>query len=248
MTAFKPGDVVRLKSGGPAMTVNKIIDDGVHCKWCSGRPNHKTESSVFAPKTLEAVLHFDQAMGCYCFEKVASDDVPFDIRDRTHEVVEFVRDGLRLPSSPKVVWIRPALPDVAADKLKVWINSGQPGELPILRFKEDITEGCTPRLPEDEVWIRSDISDLRTIEFIAAHETRHYWQKVKCIDVFNDWCRAESDAYAYAYDAQAQYLTMKAELTSELQADIHRKSEWKRSVLSELCPNVQFTILDASCK
>lgn len=32
--AFKPGDVVKLKSGGPKMTVAKIDNDGsVDCEW-----------------------------------------------------------------------------------------------------------------------------------------------------------------------------------------------------------------------
>jgi uncharacterized protein YodC (DUF2158 family) len=30
---FKPGDVVELKSGGPAMTVLAVKEDGVHCLW-----------------------------------------------------------------------------------------------------------------------------------------------------------------------------------------------------------------------
>ena len=30
---FEPGDVVELKSGGPAMTVIGVKEDGVHCMW-----------------------------------------------------------------------------------------------------------------------------------------------------------------------------------------------------------------------
>ena len=30
---FEPGDVVELKSGGPAMTVIEVKEDGVHCIW-----------------------------------------------------------------------------------------------------------------------------------------------------------------------------------------------------------------------
>jgi uncharacterized protein YodC (DUF2158 family) len=30
---LEPGDVVALKSGGPAMTVIGVKDDGVHCLW-----------------------------------------------------------------------------------------------------------------------------------------------------------------------------------------------------------------------
>jgi uncharacterized protein YodC (DUF2158 family) len=30
---LEPGDVVRMKSGGPGMTVVAVKDDGVHCIW-----------------------------------------------------------------------------------------------------------------------------------------------------------------------------------------------------------------------
>lgn len=30
---FEPGDVVKLKSGGPSMTVVAVKSDGVHCLW-----------------------------------------------------------------------------------------------------------------------------------------------------------------------------------------------------------------------
>ena len=34
---FKPGDVVQLKSGGPAMTVGgKVAEDSVRCHWFDG--------------------------------------------------------------------------------------------------------------------------------------------------------------------------------------------------------------------
>lgn len=36
--AFVIGDVVALKSGGPAMTVVERTADGIVCRWVSGRP------------------------------------------------------------------------------------------------------------------------------------------------------------------------------------------------------------------
>jgi uncharacterized protein YodC (DUF2158 family) len=31
--SLQPGDVVRLKSGGPGMTIVAVKDDGIHCIW-----------------------------------------------------------------------------------------------------------------------------------------------------------------------------------------------------------------------
>lgn len=50
---FKPGDVVRLKSGGPNMTVSFEEDDSVACQWFSGAKLDKLEHARFAPATLE---------------------------------------------------------------------------------------------------------------------------------------------------------------------------------------------------
>ena len=38
---FKPGDTVRLKSGGPAMTVKAIEGDWVSCDWFEGSKKHE---------------------------------------------------------------------------------------------------------------------------------------------------------------------------------------------------------------
>lgn len=49
--SFKPGDVVRLKSGGPAMTVEQIASSGrVVCKWFEGKD---LKIHLFVADTLE---------------------------------------------------------------------------------------------------------------------------------------------------------------------------------------------------
>lgn len=49
---FKPGDVVRLKSGGPKMTVAEIREGRVLCQWFTG---DKREIAGFEPATLVKV-------------------------------------------------------------------------------------------------------------------------------------------------------------------------------------------------
>ena len=50
-TVFKAGDVVQLKSGGPAMTVGEIRFDGwVSCTWFDGG---KDKSRYFEPELLQ---------------------------------------------------------------------------------------------------------------------------------------------------------------------------------------------------
>jgi uncharacterized protein YodC (DUF2158 family) len=47
---FKTGDTVKLISGGPIMTVNKIFsEDEVFCQWFAGK---KLESGYFPPDSL----------------------------------------------------------------------------------------------------------------------------------------------------------------------------------------------------
>ncbi|MEE9386259.1 MAG: DUF2158 domain-containing protein [Nannocystaceae bacterium] len=50
-TDFKVGDTVRLRSGGPLMTIDRILERGdVSCTWFAGG---KAECRPFAPRTLE---------------------------------------------------------------------------------------------------------------------------------------------------------------------------------------------------
>lgn len=52
--SFKPGDIVRLKSGGPDMTVTEPSYDQTDwvCKWFGGK---KLEHGQFPPEALEHV-------------------------------------------------------------------------------------------------------------------------------------------------------------------------------------------------
>jgi len=49
---FQPGDIVRLKSGGPTMTITKVASDKkmVECFWFRSR---QLERSAFVAESLE---------------------------------------------------------------------------------------------------------------------------------------------------------------------------------------------------
>jgi uncharacterized protein YodC (DUF2158 family) len=49
-TKYKIGDIVRLKSGGPSLTVHAIHPDGnIACHWFAG---NKLEYGVFTPDSI----------------------------------------------------------------------------------------------------------------------------------------------------------------------------------------------------
>jgi uncharacterized protein YodC (DUF2158 family) len=53
---FKPGDIVRLKSGGPVMTVERVEDEGagkifVYCVWFDDKA--KQTRGHFRPEALD---------------------------------------------------------------------------------------------------------------------------------------------------------------------------------------------------
>lgn len=50
-TEIKPGDVVRLKSGGPPMTVNAALDGGAF--WCQWFDGTKALAEAFPGHSLE---------------------------------------------------------------------------------------------------------------------------------------------------------------------------------------------------
>jgi uncharacterized protein YodC (DUF2158 family) len=57
---FSPGDIVKLKSGGPAMTISKVQTDsltgefkGYRCEWFKGASK---ESAFFEEETLQTYV------------------------------------------------------------------------------------------------------------------------------------------------------------------------------------------------
>lgn len=50
MREFKVGDTVKLKSGGPAMTINKIDGNEISCQWFD---NKEIKGATFIKEVLE---------------------------------------------------------------------------------------------------------------------------------------------------------------------------------------------------
>ena len=57
---MKPGDIVRLKSGGPRMTIQAILDDRVVCKWFD--KNDTEQSGGYNIESLELAPTKDLGM------------------------------------------------------------------------------------------------------------------------------------------------------------------------------------------
>ena len=76
-----------------------------------------------------------------------------------------------------------------------------------------------------------------------AHETRHAWQKLWIPEVFNDECRAEGDAYPYAYAVLKRYLGARDELTDVVREDINKMRTEAEKRLSAGCPGTRFEII-----
>jgi len=58
--AFQPGDVVQLRSGGPAMTVQEIRADGdVLCVWFDGKQKNRAlfQHILLAPYSSSVPVH-----------------------------------------------------------------------------------------------------------------------------------------------------------------------------------------------
>lgn len=53
MTELKVGDVVRLKSGGPKMTVEEVRPTSVVCIWFTGDGAENFRREYFSERTLE---------------------------------------------------------------------------------------------------------------------------------------------------------------------------------------------------
>lgn len=50
---FKAGELAQLKSGGPAMVVTGVSNDGVHCLWY-GEANDDIKTAIIPELCLEA--------------------------------------------------------------------------------------------------------------------------------------------------------------------------------------------------
>jgi len=58
--SFNIGDVVELRSGGPAMTVTSILDGGsLNCSWFAAMNADEVSSAVFTPAALIRVQEAD---------------------------------------------------------------------------------------------------------------------------------------------------------------------------------------------
>lgn len=61
---FKIGDTVRLKSGGPNMTVCHVEGENADCEWFA---NNKRKFGTFVIATLEHYSHFKTSNHCLMF-------------------------------------------------------------------------------------------------------------------------------------------------------------------------------------
>jgi hypothetical protein len=87
------------------------------------------------------------------------------------------------------------------------------------RLRWDIGEGVgyTPQHPDlREIWIRSSLTAFPDLEYVAAHEVRHVWQKLTHAPVFEDPCRAEGDAYPYGYEVLKRMLQAQGRLNTRV--------------------------------
>ncbi|ACB93718.1 YodC family protein [Beijerinckia indica] len=53
--SFEAGDIVQLKSGGPAMTVSGSSAEGIHCLWFA-EISGEVKSAVIPPICLELIV------------------------------------------------------------------------------------------------------------------------------------------------------------------------------------------------
>jgi hypothetical protein len=189
--------------------------------------------------------NWDSRIRRYCFQKLSSLAVDIVVRERAIEVIAFVSADLGI-SPPAVIWIRPASPAAASHVLgPTACDWADERHQKFARVGNRIPGGYAP-WPEElrEVWLRSDLSAFPALEYVAAHEVRHVWQKATDITIFRDECRAEGDAYPYGYDVLKRYLAARARLTPEIERDIEMKRESARSEYSRLWPNGRFGALD----
>jgi hypothetical protein len=193
---------------------------------------------------MAIMIHYDPALRRYCFQKISSTEIEVELRQRAEDVVAFVSKDLDI-APPEVIWIRPSSPTSATSALGTdplqWKDHIHPEYARVLR---DILGGYSPQWQGlRQIWIRREL-DFRGLVFTVAHETRHIWQKDKDRALFEDECRAEFDAYAYAFDVTKRYLAMNDCLTLEVEAEIDRNREAARSELERQWPGGRFEAID----
>lgn len=63
-SAFKAGDRVELKSGGPAMTVSSVASNKVTCVWWD-QPKQAYTERIFESAVLQAWVALTDPGGCF---------------------------------------------------------------------------------------------------------------------------------------------------------------------------------------
>ena len=86
MDNFQEGDVVRLKSGGPGMTIKQIRDNGeLFCQWFDG---NNVKDDYFNPSSLEKDEETDEQLdGCQGHRLWR------DFRKPSHAIIPLYQEG-----------------------------------------------------------------------------------------------------------------------------------------------------------
>jgi hypothetical protein len=183
---------------------------------------------------------------CFYFEFLPEDEVSWNIRRRTYDVMEFICADLKHSPHPAVLWLRPISPELASDILRRWMQNPEnliPGKrTPTKSLNHDLKGGYTPRAFPNEIWLRNDLS-APYLEYAVAHEIRHVWQKSKDMSIFDDPCRAEGDAYPFGYEVLKRFLASKGELTPEFKAEIDKKDDEARATFQARWPSGVYEII-----
>ena len=187
------------------------------------------------------------------FEK-ETDVVTPEIRKRAARMVDFVRVDLKLPSSPEIVWIESISPESAKELIADWkgnriLRAGDKCHLVRwagieIRPRNGFTPG---EEASNEIWLHITLSATYEfeyeLEYVAAHETRHHWQKKERRDVFDDECAAEGDAHPYAFAILKRYLAEHGHLSKKLEEEMNNMRDSWREKIFLCCPNGRFEII-----
>jgi hypothetical protein len=185
-------------------------------------------------------FNWDAGLQLFCFQKLSPNDVDGETHERATAVIAFVSKALVIPP-PKLVWIKRSSPEETSSVLKHALADELHPEFARVRSK--IIGGYAPQYI-DHVWIRSDVSRFPDLEFVAAHETRHIWQKaINYLNLFCVECRAELDAYPYADDVLKEYLRTTERLSPEVEEELTATRHLWRCKLLKRWPNGRFEAL-----